>query len=76
MNGAVAAREALIFTLIERGTPVLLTGRAAPQQWPLRSPDLATRYRALLAFALGVVAAVIPARRATRVDILRAIATD
>jgi len=30
----------------------------------------------VLAFVLGVLAAVIPARRATRVDILRAIATD
>ena len=30
----------------------------------------------VIAFVLGVVAAVIPARRATRVDILKAIATE
>jgi putative ABC transport system permease protein len=30
----------------------------------------------VIAFVLGVIAAVIPARRATRVDILRAIATE
>lgn len=50
---ADSAREALIFTLIERGTPLVLTSRAAPQDWPVQSPDLATRYRALLSFALG-----------------------
>ncbi len=41
--------------------------------------DVPTRNVAVilvLAFVLGVIAAVVPARRATRVDILRAIATD
>jgi chromosomal replication initiation ATPase DnaA len=52
-EAADAARQALIFTLLERGTPVLLTSRAMPRDWPAQSLDLATRYRALLAFALG-----------------------
>ena len=46
------AQEAAIFALLERGAPVLLTGRELPGTWPARLPDLASRYRALLAFAL------------------------
>jgi chromosomal replication initiation ATPase DnaA len=38
---------------MERGTPLLLTGRAAPAAWPASLPDLASRFRALLAFELG-----------------------
>jgi chromosomal replication initiation ATPase DnaA len=47
-----AAAEAALFALIERGQPMLLTGREAPSAWPARLPDLASRFRALLAFGL------------------------
>lgn len=47
-----ATRDALVFALIERGGPVLLTGREPPSRWPAAMPDLASRYRAMLAFAL------------------------
>lgn len=47
-----AARESVLFALIERGAPVLFTARAAPSQWRALMPDLASRYRALLAFDL------------------------
>ena len=41
-----------MFALLERGAPILLTGREAPSQWSARLPDLVSRYRALLAFGL------------------------
>jgi chromosomal replication initiation ATPase DnaA len=47
-----AAAETTLFALIERGQPMLLTGREAPSAWPARLPDLASRFRALLAFGL------------------------
>ena len=47
-----AAAETALFALIERGQPMLLTGREAPAAWPARLPDLASRFRALLAFGL------------------------
>jgi chromosomal replication initiation ATPase DnaA len=47
-----AAAEAALFALIERGQPMLLTGHEAPCAWPARLPDLASRFRALLAFGL------------------------
>ena len=47
-----AAAETAFFALIERGQPMLLTGREAPAAWPARLPDLASRFRALLAFGL------------------------
>ena len=47
-----AAAEAALFALIERGQPMLLTGHEAPSAWPARLPDLASRFRALLAFGL------------------------
>ena len=47
------AHEPALFALMERGTPLLLTGRAAPAAWPAALPDLASRFRALLAFGLG-----------------------
>ncbi|MGC9952663.1 MAG: hypothetical protein ABSD21_00080 [Rhizomicrobium sp.] len=46
------AAEATLFALIERGQPMLLTGREAPSAWPALLPDLASRFRALLAFGL------------------------
>jgi chromosomal replication initiation ATPase DnaA len=45
--------EAALFNLFERGEPLLLTGRVLPAAWPVRLPDLASRYAALLAFDLG-----------------------
>jgi chromosomal replication initiation ATPase DnaA len=47
-----ATAETALFALIERGEPMLLTGREAPSAWPARLPDLASRFRALLAFGL------------------------
>ena len=46
------AAETALFALIERGQPMLLTGREAPSVWPARLPDLASRFRALLGFGL------------------------
>jgi chromosomal replication initiation ATPase DnaA len=45
--------EAALFALFESRAPLLLTGRTAPSQWPVALPDLASRFRALLAFELG-----------------------
>jgi chromosomal replication initiation ATPase DnaA len=47
-----AARDAVIFALLERGHAVLLTGRARPEHWPAVLPDLPSRYGALLSFRL------------------------
>ena len=44
--------ERALFALLERGAPMVLTGREAPSQWSARLPDLVSRYRALLAFGL------------------------
>jgi chromosomal replication initiation ATPase DnaA len=44
--------ERALFALLERGAPMLLTGREAPAQWSAGVPDLVSRYRALLAFGL------------------------
>ncbi len=48
--------EAPLFALLERGAPLLLTALAPPSEWPetfkLVLPDLVSRTRALLAFAL------------------------
>ena len=54
-RAATAPRaRAALFALLERGQPLLLTGREAPAAWPARLPDLASRFRALLAFrAMG-----------------------
>ncbi len=45
--------EPALFAMLERGTPLLLTGRAMPAQWQVSLPDLASRLRALVAFELG-----------------------
>jgi chromosomal replication initiation ATPase DnaA len=47
-----ASRDASLFALIERGTPLLLTGRQPPPLWPVLLPDLGSRFRAVLAFPL------------------------
>jgi chromosomal replication initiation ATPase DnaA len=47
------AHERALFTLFERGTPLLLTGRAPPTAWRVGLPDLASRFGAALAFDLG-----------------------
>lgn len=44
--------EHALFALLERGAPMLLTGRETPSQWSARLPDLVSRYRAVLAFGL------------------------
>ncbi len=66
-GGAVAVEDAgegthdpLLFSLIESGRPVLFTARRPvlftarlpPAEWKASMPDLASRYRALLSFAL------------------------
>jgi chromosomal replication initiation ATPase DnaA len=45
--------EPALFAMLERGVPLLLTGRSAPAQWRVGMPDLTSRFRALIAFALG-----------------------
>jgi chromosomal replication initiation ATPase DnaA len=47
-----AARDAVLFALIERGSATLLTGREPPSQWQATMPDLISRYRAMVSFAL------------------------
>ena len=42
-----------LFAMLEGGAPLLLTGRAPPPAWPVSVPDLASRFRALVAFELG-----------------------
>jgi chromosomal replication initiation ATPase DnaA len=58
-DGAVAvedvgdgARDPLLFSLLESGRPVLLTGRDPPAEWTASVPDLASRFRSVLPFAL------------------------
>jgi len=58
-DGAVAvedvddgARDPLLFSLLESGRPVLLTGRDPPAQWTASVPDLVSRFHSLLPFAL------------------------
>lgn len=50
---AGVADEGMLFALLERGGPLLLTARRAPALWPCRLPDLASRFAALVAFELG-----------------------
>ena len=45
--------ERALFALFERGTPLLLSGRTPPADSRVALPDLASRYRAALAFDLG-----------------------
>ena len=52
-DGACPERDAALFALLERGTPLLLTGHTAPSTWPASLPDLGSRFRALIAFELG-----------------------
>jgi chromosomal replication initiation ATPase DnaA len=52
-SAAGHAHEAVLFAMLERGTPLLLTGRGAPASWPAELPDLASRFRALVSFELG-----------------------
>jgi chromosomal replication initiation ATPase DnaA len=47
------AHESALFAMLERGTPLLLTGRSAPRSWPAGLPDLTSRFKALVAFELG-----------------------
>lgn len=46
------ARDDVLFALLERGGAVLFTGREPPSQWQAVIPDLTSRYRAMLSFAL------------------------
>jgi len=50
---AGADHEPALFAMLERGTPLLLTGHAEPSQWRILLPDLSSRLRALVAFELG-----------------------
>ncbi len=45
--------ERALFSLFERGTPLLLTGRTSPRGWRVELPDLASRYGAAISFDLG-----------------------
>jgi chromosomal replication initiation ATPase DnaA len=47
------ACEPALFAMMERGVAMLLTGRTSPSQWRVEMPDLVSRFRATIAFALG-----------------------
>jgi chromosomal replication initiation ATPase DnaA len=47
-----AERDTALFAIIERGSALLLSGREHPARWPVLLPDLASRFRAMLAFPL------------------------
>ncbi len=47
------AHQSALFAMMERGAPLLLTGRVTPSAWPVYLPDLTSRFRALVAFELG-----------------------
>jgi chromosomal replication initiation ATPase DnaA len=55
-NVAAGVPQAPLFALLERGAPLLLTAQASPAEWPsqfdFQLPDLVSRCRALLGFAL------------------------
>ena len=52
-SAPAAVRDGALFALLNSGTAnLLLTGREHPRDWPVLLPDLASRLRALLAFAL------------------------
>lgn len=44
--------ERTLFALLERGQSLLLTGAERPAAWPVRLPDLVSRFAALVAFPL------------------------
>jgi chromosomal replication initiation ATPase DnaA len=46
------ARDAVLFALLECGGAVLFTSREPPSLWQAAIPDLTSRYRAMLSFAL------------------------
>lgn len=45
-------RDRALFALLNRDSPLLLTAREPPSAWRARLPDLASRFAALLSFAL------------------------
>ena len=45
-------RDTALFAISERGSPLVMTGREPPALWPVLLPDLASRFRAVLAFPL------------------------
>jgi chromosomal replication initiation ATPase DnaA len=49
---APESRDTALFAIGERGGAVLMTGRERPALWPVLLPDLASRFRAMLAFPL------------------------
>jgi chromosomal replication initiation ATPase DnaA len=51
-NVGPAIAETPLFALLERGEPLLLTSLMPPADWPVVLPDLRSRAKALLAFAL------------------------
>jgi len=51
-QAGAADRDSALFSLLNRGEATLLIGREAPPDWPVLLPDLASRFRALLAFPL------------------------
>jgi chromosomal replication initiation ATPase DnaA len=46
-------REAALFLLLNRGTPLLLTAQLPVALWPVAMPDLRSRLTAMLSFDLG-----------------------
>lgn len=49
---SAAVRDGALFALLNAGAALLLTGREHPRDWPVLLPDLASRLKAVLAFAL------------------------
>jgi chromosomal replication initiation ATPase DnaA len=47
-----AERDGALFSLFNRSEAMLVVGRETPSNWPVLLPDLASRFRALLAFSL------------------------
>lgn len=53
VDTAASPDEVALFALFQQQRLVLFSGTAHPRSWPAASPDLASRFRALPAYALG-----------------------
>jgi chromosomal replication initiation ATPase DnaA len=51
---STAELDHALFALLNRGSPLLLTARRHPAQWPVQLPDLRSRLEAMLAFPMWV----------------------
>ena len=51
-EGAAAARDTALFSILNRGEMTLFLARQPPAEWPVLLPDLASRFRAMLSLSL------------------------